>query len=57
MDTADDWLHAYNDLDQEYAELMLRFWDERTNRTIAEAEAVIESNVNRELQLLGNDLE
>jgi len=57
MDTADDWLHAYNDLDQEYAELMLRFWDERTNRTIAEAEEVIRDTANREIQLLANALD
>ena len=35
----------------------LAYWDERTNRTIAEAEEVIRDTANRELQLLGNDLE
>ena len=51
------WRSAYSALDTLYGALRLAYWDERTNRTIVEAEAVIEREVNAELQLIASGYE
>ena len=50
------WRSAYAALDALYGELRLEYWDERTNRTIVEAEEIVIDYAKRELELLAKGL-
>jgi len=57
QEVALEWRHAWYVVDREYGKLRNAYLDERTNRTIAEAESIVIYYANLEFQLLGNDLE